>query len=201
MRRVRCACCVHATPASTANVTHGCCSAGCAADLVAAQRTAARRPSTGDDDDAGDDEEEEEEEDDDDAGPNGGYWDDDGDGDGGAGEHEEEQEEEDEEDEEEEDEDDGDDGGEGEGEAAAPGERRRWRELADEPLYVDARLTVKQLCFLAAKHKCDVQQSNASFNGWLRLQSASMPWPNLCPHDLRTVRLVLGVKDHRCFLR
>ena len=191
MRRVRCACCGHATPASTANVTQGCCSAGCAVDLVAAQRTTAGRPSTGDD--AGDDEEEDDE-DDDDAGPHGGYWDDDDDGDGGdggAGEHEEE----------EEDEDDGDDGGEGEGEATAPGERRRWRELADDPLYVGARLTVKQFCFLAAKHKCDVQQSNASFNGWLRLQSASMPWPNLCPHDLRTVRLVLGVKDHRIFLR
>jgi hypothetical protein len=141
--------------------------------LVAAQRTAAGRPSTGDD--AGDDEEEDDE-DDDDAGPHGGYWDDDDDGDGG-------------------------DGGAGEHEATAPGERRRWRELADEPLYVGARLTVKQFCFLAAKHKCDVQQSNASFNGWLRLQSASMPLPNLCPHDLRTVRLVLGVKDHRSFLR
>jgi hypothetical protein len=166
--------------------------------LVAAQRTAAGRPNTGDD--AGDDEEEDDDdEDDDDAGSHGGYWDDDDDGDGGdggAGEHEEEEEEE-----EEEDEDDGDDCGEGEGEATAPDERRRWRELADDPLYVGARLTVKQFCFLAAKHKCDVQQSNASFNGWLRLQSASMPWPNLCPHDLRTVRLVLGVKDHRNFLR
>ena len=142
------------------------------------------------------DDDEEEEEDDDADGRGADYWNDSGDDDGIDPSADEEEEEE-----EEEEEDDGDDDDDDEELAATPAERRRWRELADEPMYVGARFTLRQFCFLAAQQKCVNQQSNASMRGWLRMHSATMPQPNYCPHDLRTVRLVLGVKDHRDFLR